>query len=65
MSNEKKSPVEEAEKGVWMHDQELSFNRVTDHLHNLKDAVNKAIKFERAKLARMVGARDLVRKPKG
>lgn len=69
MAEEKKpeetvSP-EDLKKGVWKHDQELSFNRVNEHLHNLKDAVEKAISFERQKLARMVGAKDLVRKPKG
>lgn len=67
---EEKKPEEEKvapevlEKGTWRHDQELSFNRVNDHLLNLKDAVKKAVDFERHKLAKMVGAKDLVRKPK-
>lgn len=56
---------EDLKKGVWKHDQELSFNRVNDHLHNLKDKVGDAIAFERRRLAKMVGAKDLVRKPKG
>ncbi len=68
MQDEKKpeeTPSEEdLKKGVWKHDQELSFNRVNEHLHNLKDAVGQAISFERSKLAKMVGAKDLVRKPK-
>lgn len=68
MSEEKKpeenASPEDLKKGVWKHDQELSFNRVNEHLLNLKDAVEKAVHFERAKLAKMVGAKDLVRKPK-
>ena len=68
MSEEKKpeenASAEDLKKGVWKHDQELSFNRVNEHLLNLKDAVEKAIDFERAKLSKMVGAKDLVRKPK-
>lgn len=61
--DEKVAP-EVLEKGTWRHDQELSFNRVNDHLEKLKDACEKAVEFERARLARMVGAKDLVRKPK-
>lgn len=68
MSEEKKPeesvPEEDLKKGVWKHDQEISFNRVNDHLANLKDAVGNAITFERSRLAKMVGAKDLVRKPK-
>jgi hypothetical protein len=68
MSEEKKpdetvSP-EDLKKGVWKHDQELSFNRVNEHLQTLLEATQKAVEFERAKLAKMVGAKDLVRKPK-
>jgi len=57
-------PEEDLKKGVWKHDQELSFNRVNQHLVTLKDAMEKAIDFERRKLSKMVGAKDLVRKPK-
>lgn len=68
MSDEKKPEEtvseDELKKGVWKHDQELSFNRVNVHLQTLLEATNKAIEFERANLAKMVGAKDLVRKPK-
>ena len=69
MSEEKKNPdetvsEEDLKKGTWKHDQEVSFNRVNGHLIDLKDAVEKAIDHERAALAKMVGAKDFVRKPK-
>lgn len=68
MTEEKKpeetvSP-EELKKGVWKHDQELSFNRVNVHLQTLLEATKKAVDYERSQLAKMVGAKDLVRKPK-
>jgi hypothetical protein len=61
---EEKVDPELLKKGTWRHDQELSFNRVNQHLVTLKDAMEKAIDFERRKLSKMVGAKDLVRKPK-
>lgn len=67
MAEEKEEPKvapEVLEKGTWRHDQEVSFNRVNEHLERLKDACEKAVEFERAKLSRMIGAKDLVRKPK-
>lgn len=48
--------------GKWMHDQDISFKRVTGHLVTLKDAVQATIDHEKAKLARMIGARDSFRK---
>lgn len=69
MSEEKKPEEEKVgpellEKGTWKHDQELSFNRVNEHLKTLKFAVEQAVESERRRLSKMVGAKDLVRKPK-
>ena len=61
---EEKVDPELSGKVAWKHDQELSFNRVNSHLVTLKEAMEKAIDFERRSLAKMVGAKDLVRKPK-
>jgi len=55
-------PPEDFKKQAWKHDQELSFKRVIPHLHVLKDALQKTIQHEKAKLAQMIGARDSIRK---
>lgn len=68
MSEEKEEQKPEEAKppgttdGTWKHDQELSFKRITTHLHGVKDAMEKAIEYERMKLAKMIGAKDLVKK---
>ena len=62
--DEEKVDPDLLKKGTWMHDQELSFNRVNEHLKTLQFAVQQAVDFERRRLSRMVGAKDIVRKPK-
>jgi hypothetical protein len=59
---EEKKPGEEPQSESWKHDQELSFKRVVPQLHILKEALEKAITQEKAKLSQMVGARDSIRR---
>lgn len=63
---EEKKEADEKSAGttdnVWKHDQELSFKRISAQLHGVKDAMEKAIDYERQKLAKMIGAKDLVKK---
>jgi hypothetical protein len=47
---------------TWAHDQDLSFKRINGHLQTLVDALQQGVDRYKQELARMIGARDLVRK---
>ena len=58
MSEKIKHPSE----GTWQHDQQIGFKKLIPHLEVLKNALQKQINHEKAKLAQMVGARDSLRR---
>lgn len=55
-------PDDKPPAGAWKHDQDISFKRVVPHMHTIKEALQKAISHEKARLQQMVGARDSIRK---
>lgn len=49
-------------KPEWKHDEDLSLRRVVPALHTVREALEKALSAERAKLAELVGVRDSLKK---
>jgi hypothetical protein len=62
MNNEENKPNQEQPENSWLHDQDLNFSRVRGGLQIVAGALQSTIDEHKKELARLINARNLVKK---